>query len=207
MFDKWIFEGSSSEYSTFATNIWQEHFQFCELLTIMRQNDDKNFAQLLNHLREGNHTTENINSLKTRIISKGMSSAAHISGFTHLFLTNAMVNSFNNSVFQSLSRDKAIVKAIDLVIGDLKDDVKEKLMKRIPNDQTKTMGLHSNLPIVVGEKYDLTSNIKIEDGLTNGAECIVMKIDYRVSSSNRPSIIWVSFTEERIGFLQRSEYR
>ena len=41
VFDKWIFEGSSSEYSTFATNIWQEHFQFCELLTIMRQKDDK----------------------------------------------------------------------------------------------------------------------------------------------------------------------
>ena len=136
-----------------------------------------------------------------------MSSAAHISGCTHLLLTNAMVNSFNNSVFQSSSRDKTIVRAIDLVIGDVKDDVKEKFTKRIPNDPTKTMGLHSNLPIVVGEKYDLTSNINTVDGLTNGAECTVMKIDYRVSSSNRPSIIWVTFTEERIGFLQRSEYR
>ena len=29
------------------------------------------------------------------------------------------------------------------------------------------------------------------DGLTNGAECIVENIDYRVENSTRPSIIWV----------------
>ena len=40
VFDKCIFEGSPSEYSAFATNIWQDHFQFCELVTIMRQKDD-----------------------------------------------------------------------------------------------------------------------------------------------------------------------
>ena len=69
------------------------------------------------------------------------------------------------------------------------------------------MGLHSGLHIVVGEKYDLTSNIDVRDGLTNGAECIVKKIDYRVANSSRPSIIWLLFTEQNVGSTQRQEYR
>eukprot|EP00794_Sanderia_malayensis_P013191 gene13191-biopygen10520 len=70
----------------------------------------------------------------------------------------------------------------------------------------KSFVLNTFLPIVVGGKYDLTSNIKTTDGLTNDAECTIAKIDYRVANSTRPSIIWVKFTEERIGKNHRSEF-
>ena len=33
--------------------------------------------------------------------------------------------------------------------------MKQKLLTKVPDDPTKTMGLHSNLPIVVGGKYDI----------------------------------------------------
>ena len=205
VFDKWIFERPTSEYSALATNIWEEYFQFYELKTIMRQKEDKKFAELLNRLREGNQTEDDIETLKTRVSCVNSNSNV---AYTHLFLTNAAVNSFNNLVFQNAAAEKkAVVEAIDIVIGDLKDDVKEKLVTKIPNDPTKTMGLHSALPIVVGGKYDFTSNIKTTDGLTNGAECTIAKIDYRVANSTRPSIIWVKFTEERIGESHRSEFR
>ena len=39
-----------------------------ELTQIMRQADEKPYAELLNRLREGNHTEEDILSLKTRVI-------------------------------------------------------------------------------------------------------------------------------------------
>ena len=42
--------------------------------------------------------------------------------------------------------------------------------------------------------------------MTNGAECIIKKIDYRVPGSSRPSIIWVLFQEEHIGNDYRKEY-
>ena len=42
--------------------------------------------------------------------------------------------------------------------------------------------------------------------MTNGAEYIVEKIDYRVTNSNRPSIIWVSFPQTNIGKSHRKEY-
>ena len=42
--------------------------------------------------------------------------------------------------------------------------------------------------------------------MTNGAECIIKKIDYRVPGSLRPSIIWVLFREEHIGKDYGKEY-
>ena len=57
VFDKWIFENSYA-YSALATNIWQEHSKMYELSEIMRQKDGREFAGLLNRLREGKHTQQ-----------------------------------------------------------------------------------------------------------------------------------------------------
>ena len=42
--------------------------------------------------------------------------------------------------------------------------------------------------------------------MTNGAECIIKKVDYRVPGSLRPSISWALFQEEHIGKDYRKEY-
>ena len=55
------------------------------------------------------------------------------------------------------------------------------------------MGLYSLVSVATAAKYDLTTNIDVTDGFTNGAECVIENIDYRVENSTRPSIIWVSF--------------
>ena len=57
----------------------------------------------------------------------------------------------------------------------------------------------------MGEKYDLTTNVNVTDGMTNGAECVVEEIDYSVENSTRPSIIWVSFPQASIGQNDRNE--
>ena len=44
---------------------------------------------------------------------------------------------------------------------------------KIPNDPTKTMGLYSLTSIATNAKYDLTTNVDVTDGLTNGAECVI----------------------------------
>ena len=74
----------------------------------------------------------------------------------------------------------------------MSDDLK-KMKDKIPDDPSKTMGSYNVVLIAVGAKYDLTANVNVTDGMTNGAECIREKIDYRVINSNGPSIIWVSF--------------
>ena len=124
---------------------------------------------------------------------------------THLFTTNASVNTHNNSIYISSNSNKAQIKAIDIVIGDISDDLKKQMKEKVPDDPTKTMGLYSLVQIATGAKYDLTSNIDVTDGLTNGAECIIENIDYRVVNSSRQSIIWASFSDPGIGKKQRRE--
>ena len=55
-------------------------------------------------------------------------------------------------------------------------------------------------------KYDLTTNVSVSDGMTNGTECTICKIDYRVLNSSRPSIIWVLFSEPNVGQNCRREH-
>ena len=44
VFDKWIFENSQIGYNILASNIWTEYFTLFELTEIMRQKNDKEFA-------------------------------------------------------------------------------------------------------------------------------------------------------------------
>ena len=150
-----------------------------ELAEIMRQKEDGKFAQLLNHLREGNHTKNDIACLKARLMENVSTSDTYMypSDKTHMFITNASVNAHNHHVFENSSYDKAKIQAIDIIVGDVSDTVKEKMKAKIPTDVTKTMGLHAMLFIAVETKYDLTANIDVTDGMTNGTECVLTKID------------------------------
>ena len=62
---------------------------------------------------------------------------------THLYSTNAQVNDHNNTIYQAAQTQKAQIKCIDIVVGDMSDDLKIKVKEKIPDDPTKTMGLYS----------------------------------------------------------------
>ena len=204
-FHRWIFENSESNYSPLATNLWQTYFEMYKLHQIMRQKEDKLFAQLLNCLREGHHSQAELNLLKQRLVNS--ISKDQCTFVTHLFTTNALVNLHNNAIFQMSTNQKAQIAAIDIVVGDVWEQLKQKMKKRIPNDGTKTMGLYAVVSVTVGAKYDLTSNVSVLDGMTNGTEFTVCKIDYRVAGSERPSIIWVLFSDNSVGKHCRKEYQ
>lgn len=197
VFDRWIFENPNTSYGSLASNLWADFFTLFELTDIMRQKDDKLFAELLNRLREGKHSEQDIDCLKERVLHTAPRDETYPMETTHLFTTNALVNAHNNSMYAKCESDKCQVKAIDIVIGDISDDLKKQMKDKIPNDPTKTMGLYSLTPIATNAKYDLTTNVNVTDGLTNG--------DYRVENSSRPSIIWVLFPDADIGKNQRRE--
>ena len=205
VFDKWIFENSQSGYNEFATNIWTEYFTLFELTEIMRQKDDKEFAQLLNRLREGNHSENDISILKQRLLNVRPGQDNYPMHLTHLFTTNASVDAHNNALYTLSKAEKAQIKAVDIIVGDISDDLKKQMKNKIPDNPTKTMGLYSLVSIATAAKYDLTTNIDVTDGLTNGAECVIENIEYRVENSTRPSIIWVSFPHPDIGRNLRRE--
>lgn len=66
VFDGWVFESLVDGYAPLAINLWTELFDVFELTVVMRQQEDKSFAELLNRLREGLQTKSDIDELKSR---------------------------------------------------------------------------------------------------------------------------------------------
>ena len=62
---QFVFEDYRNNYDPLATNLWTQHFKIYELTEIMRQKHDKKFAQLLNRLRIGAYTKNDIKILKS----------------------------------------------------------------------------------------------------------------------------------------------
>ena len=129
VFDKWIFENSQTGYNALANNIWTDHFMLFELTEIMRQKDDKSFAELLNRLREGKQSDDDIAVLKQRLVSVEPENGNYSMNMTHLFSTNASVDAHNNALYSLSKTDKAQIKAVDIIIGDISDDLKNQIKK------------------------------------------------------------------------------
>jgi DNA replication protein DnaC len=68
VFDGWVFENLSQEYGPLALNLWRENFRMYELNVIMRQTNSREFAELLDRLRECKHATADIQFLLQRKI-------------------------------------------------------------------------------------------------------------------------------------------
>ena len=94
---------------------------------------------------------------------------------SHLCTTNASVNDHNNTLYYMSKSDKTEIKAIDIIVGDISDDMKRKIENKIPKDTSKTMGLYLIVSITTKGKYDVRTNIDVSDGLTNGTEYVIEK--------------------------------
>ena len=138
VFDKWICENSQMGYGDLASNIWTEHFTFFELTQIMRQKDDKQFAELLNRMGEGKHSEQDIAFLKQILLNIRPTEENYPLNKIHLFTTNASVDARNNALYNLSKTDKAKIKAVDITVGDLSDDLKKQMKNKIPDYPTKT---------------------------------------------------------------------
>jgi hypothetical protein len=92
------------------------------------------------------------------------------------------------------------------VSGNICTRLQEKILSKIPDDASKTMGLQKILNLGKGPPYELCLNIDVSDGLANGTPCIIKMFDYRVENSNRCSIIWVEFEDVKTGMHWRKKY-
>ena len=132
VFDGYVFEDLENDYAPLAANLWQKHFQMFELHEIMRQRESRQFAEILNWLREGIHTENDLNILRARIIEDpDVNYPRHA---PHLFIQNDRVDEFNTTVYNSAMGRKFIVKAVDGVIGAQSEELKVRLLKQVPDD-------------------------------------------------------------------------
>ena len=88
-------------------NLWRQ-FTVVHLEKNHRQGEDKTYGDLLNRLRVGEHTEEDIELLRTRIVPEddpALSDALHIYG------TNAKVNSRNDAKLNDIPGELFKIKA------------------------------------------------------------------------------------------------
>ena len=85
-------------YSALASNIWTENFILFELTEIIRQKDGREFAELLNHLRGGKHSEDDVAILEQRLLKVRPHKDNYPINMTHSFTTNASVGVHNNTL-------------------------------------------------------------------------------------------------------------
>ena len=203
--DRYIFKDfDNSEYAILAPNLWQSYFKMFELKEIMRQKESKVFAEILNRLRKGNHTADDILTIKERMIEEN--SIQDPMDAPHMFIQNMKVNAFNQRVHDAATAEKYCIKAVDSVIGANSTELRDKIMGQIPNDPRKTKQIISNLQLALGERTEIAINIRTDDGMTNGAGNVVKKI--QLNERDKPSgIIRVQFDHADVGQKTRHENR
>lgn len=117
----------------------------------------------------------------------------------HIFLQNKDVESFNSQIFELSKEEKYTNEAQDYIIGDVDEEIKLKVRKSIPTDTSKTMGLQKNLKLCKGMRCEISVNIDVEDGLSNGASGVLMGVKKFSKNNLGFEIIWIKFDNENIG--------
>ena len=204
VFDRYVFDSLETPYGPLACNLWNKHFKMFELQEIMRQKESKTFAQILNRLKEGLHTQEDISKLKERICSSQTESEA-LNHIPHLFIQNKRVEEFNLLMHNKAPGPKFVIQATDSVIGAHTEKLKEQILKQIPVDDPKrTKQLRTHLSIAIGERTEIALNVRLDDGMTNGAGNVVKKVTL-YNPPHPHGVIWVLFDQQRIGTKTRQE--
>ncbi|XP_028405246.1 ATP-dependent DNA helicase PIF1-like [Dendronephthya gigantea] len=204
VFDGYVYNDiQDSEYSILSPNLWKKHFTMYELKEIMRQRESKVFAEILNRLREGQHTQDDIAKIKERFVNDSNCPKEA----PRMFIQNAKVDEYNGTVYHASTGKKYIIIAQDSVIGANSAELRDKILRQVPFLSTRnTKQLARNLALAEGERTEIALNVRTDDGLTNGASNVIRLV--QLYQPEKPSgIIWVQFDDEDVGKKTRQENR
>lgn len=181
-------------------SLWQTHFLILELtdLEIQRQKNDNRFASLLNRVRTGDQTDEDIALLNSRKTSPTIEKYPQHA--THIFAYNRDVHIHNAAMLETLSQQ--------LYTFTAKDSKRGEQTKRIEVSSFSDMagGLSKTLVLGIGARVILTKNLDVSDGLVNSAAGTVTGFLPQPSVDvikYNPKFILVRFDNERVGRKRR----
>nr|XP_039258260.1 uncharacterized protein LOC120334820 [Styela clava] len=191
-----IFCPVSDETMRLGRSLWNDYFHLHELDEIMRQKNDRNFAELLCRIRLGNQTRADIDTLRTREIH--LSDLNYPKEALHVFAHNNDVDNWNlfklNKLIQS-GPEKIVIPAID----DKKEGLSLISLRAsgVKLKRFKTGGLHTVLEIAVGCRVMLLYNIDTSDGLVNG----VMGTVQYIAKNDKEFVIsiLIKFDNDNVG--------
>ena len=201
--DRFVFQSDPcNPFGELIENRLWSPFRMFELTEVMRQRDDKLFAEALQRISIGETTEHDEKLFRSRVVCnlKEIPEEA-----VHLYMSNAEVDSHNQRTIQSRHGQEHISIALDTCAGDAPISAKTYVLEKVASlPIQKTAGLRTNLTLKCGIKYMVTSNIDVNDGLVNGAIGLLKDITY--DNHGKVSIAWMRFPKAEIGIKQRSNY-
>ncbi|KAK3083348.1 hypothetical protein FSP39_020499 [Pinctada imbricata] len=189
---KYVFELSSNIMLRFAGSVWQSNFYLIELRQIMRQKDDSAFAALLNRIRKGQQTMDDIKILQDRGVNS--SDQNYNRKALHIYATNIQTDEHNNDRLTELAKP-----IVQLTRREQKPVSLENYT--VSDNPSHTGGLVKTLRLCVGARVMIIRNIDVQDGLVNGAQGQI--IDFLPSLDNVQAIL-VKFDKPNIGQTARN---
>lgn len=175
----------------FLSPYWNGYFppsQCIRFNVVFRQKDER-YIRLLNHVRQGELTTEDAELLESRVHQEY--AAGRIP--TKLFATRRQVDETNSQMFDALKGE--IISYAATVLTDctsFKDgsstalsseniekgaELSEAQKEREIDDLFKQQGYKESLQLKVGAAIMCTSNIDVANGICNGSQGIIETMD------------------------------
>ena len=183
-------------------DLWQ-NLEVVVLKTNFRQGEGDPWTNLLNRIRVGEATKEDIEVLESKVVVSGeheLLSKTQYDDATHLFYTNLETFQHNHYKLNTLNSDLIVIEA--------KCDV-PKGSGYIPKINNWGLIDDTNFPkrleIKVGAKVMLVFNVCIPDKLVNGTFGTV--IDVKVTDTGDTEAIIVKFDSPDVGLEQRKELK
>ena len=169
----------------------ERKFYFHELKRVVRQKN-KQFAQLLNRVREAKITQHDETTLKSRVTT--LDHPDHFTDALHVYGTNQQANQYNAAMLQKLHTPKYVIQSSDITRDR---DTRQVKISLDGKKKTDTGGLPTHLTIAKNAYVRLTSNIDVADGLVNGVRGIIQKII--INEDGVVNTILVKFDNKGIG--------
>ena len=171
---------------------WKE-FTMIELTEIMRQKDDRIFVELLNRIRIGQCSDEDVQLLRSREISQD--SADYPSDALHVWCENGPADTHNASKLTQLNTPEVVSVAQDKFPPNIKQRDIDRVLSQ---SRSKTGGLEAQLHLKQGARVMLTTNLAIADRLTNGQLGTVTGLKFQQNDPN-PLVVYCKFDDKKAG--------
>ena len=154
----WIFDGPKNKQFRLSHAIqplW-EQFKAIELKTNHRQGKDKEYGDLLNRIRVGTHTSEDLELLKTRLTDKFPDDCLYVYGKRDPCRTR------NEERLNNLDGEIEVFKATHI------QENRKSFCPIIKDGFVNETPFLDELRLKIGARVMITFNVDTSDGLTNG---------------------------------------
>ena len=149
-------------------SVWSS-FQPVLLRKNHRQNEDLKFSEVLNRIRIGEFTQEDINYLKIRVVLRNDPKIP--ADRMYIFARNIDVNEMNEQILMKMPGEEFVVEA------EIHHKTTSEFEPKIMNTgYIVNTSLMKTLKFKLNSKVILTYNINVVDGLCNGTFCKIVGI-------------------------------